>query len=328
MPEYNKKNNHYYNTDCIKGCRKLIKSNTVDLIITDPPYGIKADTFHKHYNRNEEHVVDGYLEVDAEQYNEFSHNWIKEAARILKPGGRIYIVSGYTNLYHILDGLKHTELQEINHIIWKYNFGVYTKKKFISSHYHILYYEKPAKKSGTFNLNCRFGHDERDAAGGSLNYQDREDVWVINKEYKHGKQKNKNELPTQLLIKMIQYSSKPGDMICDLFLGGFSTAKVAIGLNRNIIGFELSKPIFSASINKIKKTEPGYLLNSLRKPAKNTLINQGKKWTNAEEQKLMKRFQELIDSGKRKSNSIIILGKEFGRGKFSIMNVIKKYGSK
>jgi len=32
--------------------------------------------------------------------------------------------------------LADTKLEEKNHIIWKYNFGVYTSKKYISSHYH------------------------------------------------------------------------------------------------------------------------------------------------------------------------------------------------
>ena len=43
-----------------------------------------------------------------------------------------YIISGYTNLPAILNALRQTSLQEMNHIIWKYNFGVYTRRKFVS----------------------------------------------------------------------------------------------------------------------------------------------------------------------------------------------------
>ncbi len=115
------------------------------MIITDPPYGIDGDKLHKHYNRNEDNVLDGYVEIPEKEYSQFTDKWIEQAERVLKPGGSIYIVSGYTDLRHILNSLATTNLNEINHIIWKYNFGVYTSKKYISSHYHILYYVKPGE---------------------------------------------------------------------------------------------------------------------------------------------------------------------------------------
>jgi len=238
----------FWNENCIEGCKKHILSNKIDLIITDPPYGIKGDELHKHYNRDESNVVEGYIEVPLEKYEKFSIDWIKEAERILKPGGTIYIISGYSNLRYILNALAKTNLKEVNHIIWKYNFGVYTTRKFVSSHYHILYYVKPTLRH-TFNLYCRFDAEERTERGNSANYCDREDVWIINREYKPGKIKNKNELPVKLLEKLIKYSSNVNDTICDLFLGGFSTAKVALLLNRNCIGFELNKIVYDYQIN-------------------------------------------------------------------------------
>ena len=168
-----------HNVDCVAGAREHLADGSVDLIITDPPYGIDGDLLDKHYNRDESHVVGGYIEVPAEAYPEFSRNWIREAARVLRPGGSLYLVSGYSQLRHVLNALAETDLVEVNHLIWKYNFGVFTRRKYISSHYHILYYEKPGGRRA-FDMGCRFGPDERDGAGGSLNYQDREDVWVIN----------------------------------------------------------------------------------------------------------------------------------------------------
>ena len=316
-------NNHFFNEDCITGAQQNIEDNSVDLIITDPPYGINGDNLHLHYNRNESLVVDGYVEVPQSEYEQFSLGWIKEAERILKPGGSIYIISGYTNLYFILHGLRQTKLKEVNHIIWKYSFGVFTRKKFVSSHYHILYYEKPGGPR-TFNVESRFGLKEETDSGRSINYCDREDVWRIPRQYKPRKIKNKNELPDDLLKKILQYSSNEGDLVCDFFLGGFSTARVAIGLNRKIIGFEKSASIFYQKIGQIKEIEPGELLQFLHNPIINNPENQGKSWSRNECEKLIKRYNELTFEGKLKKDIMKTLQEEFKRGYWAIDKALKK----
>jgi len=312
-----------YPIDCISGARKYIADNSVDLIITDPPYGIKADNLHKHYHRSEEKVIEGYVEVPRERYASFSANWICEAERVLKPGGSLYIISGYSNLAAILNSLQNTSLEEKNHIIWKYNFGVHTQKKYISSHYHILYYTKSGGKV-TFNTYARFGPEEKNLNNGSLNYQDREDVWYIKREYKPGEVRNKNELPTELILKIMQYSSNEKDLVADFFLGGFNTAKVAIGLNRKIIGFELNKKSFEYHIHEIEMLKSGYLLPNLRKGNDTVPINQGKHWSEGESKNLKKRYLEIYKKIKYKRETIRILEKEFGRGYFSILNKLEK----
>ena len=317
------KKNIFYNQDCVEGCKEHMADNSVDLIITDPPYGINGHTLHKHYHRKEEFVLEGYIEIPQSEYAEFSEKWIKEAERILRPGGSIYIVSGYTNLIDILNALRKTKLKEINHIIWKYNFGVHTTKKYVSSHYHILYYYKPGGKP-IFNTFCRFGAIEKDERNRSLNYQDREDVWIINREYKPGAIKNKNELPKGLLKKIIQYSSNEGDLVCDLFLGSFSTAKVAISLNRYAIGFEKNKIIYDHQINIVNNLKPGCLLKDLRKPKDSGLENTGKPWSDLEIDKVCKKYRKLYKEIGNKRKSIDNLSKEFGRGYFSLLNVINK----
>ncbi|MFH1514288.1 MAG: site-specific DNA-methyltransferase, partial [bacterium] len=236
-------------------------------------------------------------------------------------GGSIYIVSGYTNLIDILNALRNTKLKEINHIIWKYNFGVYTKNKFISSHYHILYYTKPKCKV-KFNTNCRYGADEKIDGNRSSNYSDREDVWIINREYKPGKIKNKNELPSELLIKLIQYSSNENDLVCDLFLGSFSTAKIAIQLNRKATGFELSKSAFNYQINEMQKIKTGSLLDTLPKPSKYTPANQGKPWDKDEKKKLLEKYFKMTDEGMTKKSAIEQLSGEFGRGYWSLVKIL------
>ena len=139
-------NNLYqvYNQSCIEGMREHVADNSIDLIFTDPPYGIDGDGLDVHYHRDESNVVPGYIDVPLSQYAKFSQDWINECQRVLRPGGSIYIVSGYTNLHHILNALHATDLEEVNHLIAKYSFGVNASKKWVSSHYHVLFWQKKA----------------------------------------------------------------------------------------------------------------------------------------------------------------------------------------
>lgn len=242
---------------------------------------------------------------------------------MLKPGGTLYIVSGYTHLIHILNALAETSLQELNHIIWKFNFGVYTKNKYISAHYHILYCVKPGAKH-TFNTCSRYSDAEKaQASGGSLNYQDREDVWTINRAYKPGQIKNKNELPLALLAKMIQYSSNEGDLVGDFFLGSFSTAKAAIGLNRRACGFEQSPVAYNHQMIGMKDLQPGFLRDQFRTPPPKTYFQQGKPLTEAEKAAIRNRFAVLQQTGLTQKQIIEILGQETGRGPWSLQKVIR-----
>ena len=314
-----------YNMDCIKGAKLYIEDNSIDLILTDPPYGIEGNSLHKHYNRDEENVLDGYIEVAQEDYAAFTKKWIRQAKRVLRPGGSIYIVSGYTNLRHILNALASTSLKEVNHIIWKYNFGVYTKNKYISSHYHILFYEKPGGIR-IFNKYIRFGSDEYFPDNKSKNYSDREDVWSIKRDFKKGQVKNKNQLPTELLKKIILYSTEKGDRVCDFFLGGFGTAKVAIGLGRKISGFEKSKIAYKHNIVKMDKIKPGELLDSLRRPKGQGPKNSGKRWLKSDIRNVEKQFDRYLNDGLTKFAAIEALSERYQRGKFGILNVLKRSG--
>ena len=229
-----------YNEDCIKGAAR-IDSNSIDLGIYDPDFGIGGSSFSTLYNRKTSKIIGGYFEA-PQDYQSFSNQWIAQATRILKPNGTIYIVSGWTNLRAILNSVEESGLVTLNHIIWKYNFGVYTTRKFCSSHYHILRLGKSKKVK--FNRTCRYTPEEKNESGGSLLYQDMEDVWYIKKEYSRGTLKNCNKLPDELVDKMILYSSDPGDLVCDFFLGNGTTAKRALALRRNIVGFEINPVAF------------------------------------------------------------------------------------
>lgn len=218
-----------------------VADNTVDLIFTDPPYGIKGDELNVHYHRDESTVVPGYRDIPLSEYADFSRNWIKQCERVLRPGGSLYIVSGYTNLNKILNALHETNLVEINHLIAQYSFGVSTKNKFVSSHYHVLFWAKPdkGKQKRTFNSNWRYT-DQKDS------YHDRLSVQTLPRDYKPGEIKNKNQLSETFVEKFIQYSSNRGDTVLDCFGGGFTTGRAALRWGRQFIGFELNQNAYDA----------------------------------------------------------------------------------
>lgn len=229
----------FWNEDSTKGAQRHIRSGSVDLVLTDPPYGIEGMTFDKHYNRDEKNVISGYVDVAAENYASFSDEWVEQVARMLKKGGVFICVSGYSHLNAIVQAAQRHGLEERSHIIWKFPFGVWTTQKYVSSHYHILVYQKPggSRKLNTKNL-------------------PNGDVWKISKEYQRGKKKNINQLPTTLLKHLISMGSQKGDLVVDMFLGSFSTARVAKSMGRRVAGFELNTKAFNFGKEQFKKPVP------------------------------------------------------------------------
>lgn len=175
--------NKIYQGDCLK-LMKGIPADTIDHILTDPPFAIEFKAKRDNYHRTAGNVIEGYSEITKEDYLEFSKKWISEAFRILKETGSMFVFSGWTNLKDILIAVDEAGFTTINHLIWKYQFGVFTKKKFVTSHYHILFVVKNPKK---YKFN-KIDHYP-------------EDVLVINREYWTGKRKTPTKLPVELVKK-------------------------------------------------------------------------------------------------------------------------------
>lgn len=310
-----------YNEDCITGSAK-IQDESCDLLICDPPFGIGETSFHRHYKRDETTVIQGYQEAPAD-YLDFSIKWIKQAKRVMKANGSLYIVSGWSKLLDILKAVEAADLHLINHIVWKFNFGIATKTKFVTSHYHILYLKKSEVAKPKFNTYCRFGMNDRTDKGGSLLYQDMEDVWWINKDYQPGQVKNKNKLPDDLILKMIQYSSDPGDIVCDFFLGNFTTAMVAKRYGRIPCGFELNQEAYDYWTPRLNAIETGCDLPKLRVVENSVPENQGKPIT-PEEVQLVKAYYQEHKTTKTKKQIISDLQERLKRGRFAVLNILDK----
>ncbi|MDA8219366.1 MAG: site-specific DNA-methyltransferase [Dehalococcoidales bacterium] len=226
-----------HNMDCLEGL-KLIPADSIDLVVTDPPFAIEFKAKRGNYNRTASRVLEGYTEISKQSYLAFTLQWMREVQRVLKETGSMYVFSGWNNLKDILLAVDELGLTTVNHLIWKYQFGVVTNRKFVTSHYHCLFVCKNDQRRKFFSY-ARFGKDQRDGDGRSLHYRDKEDVWDIKREYWHGDQKTPTKLPAELVKKILLYSSEEGDVVLDPFLGSGQVAVVSKMLSRRYLGFEI-----------------------------------------------------------------------------------------
>ena len=231
---------------------KDIPGNKIDLVITDPPFAINFKSKKANYNRNASRVLSGYNEIESKNYYNFTYNWMSQINRILKKSGSMYVFSGWNNLKDILTALDENGFITINHIIWKYQFGVVTSKKFVTSHYHCLYVCKNNNERKFFPYS-RFDKNAKTSDGKSLHYNDKEDVWNIKREYWTGDEKTPTKLPAEIIKKILEYSSEEKDVVFDPFLGSGQVAVVSKMLKRKYIGFEIVKEYYNFAKKRLEK---------------------------------------------------------------------------
>ena len=236
--------------NCIEGMRRLPRGS-VDLVITDPPFAIDFKAKRSNYNRTESRVLEGYNEITEKDYGVFSREWLQGVWECLKPSGSAYIFSGWNNLKDILVALDEIGYTTVNHIIWKYQFGVVTKRKYVTSHYHCLYVCKDDSQRRFYPFS-RFSKEDRHQKGGSAHYRDKEDVWLIKREYWTGDQKTPTKLPAEIIKKILAYSSEAGDLVMDPFLGSGQVAVVSKLEARHYVGFEIAPSYFEFIRNRIE----------------------------------------------------------------------------
>ncbi len=215
---------------------KQVPKETVDLIVTDPPFAIDFRASRNNYNRTGRNVIEGYKEVLPGDYAEFTCTWMKEAYRVLRHNGSMYVFSGWNHLKDILEGLDQSGFITINHLIWKYQFGVFTKKKYVTSHYHILFAVKDSDHY-TFHKVEHYP----------------EDVWMIRREYWKGKKKTPTKLPNDLVRKILLFSSSEGDLVFDPFLGSGTVAVVSREMGRHYLGFEVVEDYYRFAKERLER---------------------------------------------------------------------------
>jgi len=231
-----------HHADCVAGMREL-PDGVVDLVITDPPFAIDFKARRANYNRTASRVLDGYRDIAVEEYADFTRAWMREVYRALKTTGSVFVFSGWNNLKDILTAADDIGFITVNHIIWKYQFGVACRRRFVTSHYHCIFLCKDDAKRKFFP-DARFDKNAKAENGGSLRYRDLEDVWTIKREYWHGDKKTPTKLPAELVEKILAYTSEEGDLVLDPFLGSGQVAVVSKMRGRRYVGFEIVAEYF------------------------------------------------------------------------------------
>jgi len=201
--------------------RNVELDEPADLIFADPPFGIDFKGNMKSYHRKPDAI--SYVEVAKEEYPSFIRDLLEWSYEALKPSGSMWLLSGWNNLGIVLQAIDDSEFHLINHCIWKYQFGVFTKRRFTTSHYHLLLLVKD-EENYTFNKPEHYA----------------EDVWYIKRPYRRGVRTAGNELPERLVEKCIYTSSNIGDLVADPVLGSGTTMKVCLENKRRCIGIEVN----------------------------------------------------------------------------------------
>ena len=235
--------NHVYNQECVAGMREHLEDNSIDCLITSPPYNVGVD----------------YDEWDDlmpwEEYKEFMRGWLWEAYRVLKKDGRIALNVPYEiNLMErggrlLLVSEYHKMMQEVGfrfagivdlqekqpHRAKLTAWGswlspsspyIYNTKECI-----ILAYKELWKKErvGESYFNDENKKEFRDLVYGVWEYEaEKRGLTRANFSY---------DLPLQAL-KILTFE---GEIVLDPFMGSGTTAEACIRLNRKYVGFEISK---------------------------------------------------------------------------------------
>ena len=214
-----------YNEDCLEGM-KLIPDDSIDLIVTDPPYGIKYQSNFR--TKTEKFAV---LKNDDNDLRFVSY---LEMFRVLKQNACCIVFASWKNFAY--DYMELEKLFSIkNTIIWfKKGGGLGDLKHSLSTDYEIA-------------IVCHKGkcpiRGKRDGS-----------VWEVTK-VNPNKMQHPTQKPTELIERLIEKFSDEGDIVLDPFLGSGTTAVAAVNTNRHYIGFEVDETYFDIACKRLDEAE-------------------------------------------------------------------------
>jgi DNA modification methylase len=230
---------------------RLLDGAQIHLVNTDPPYNVRVEprsnnaiaaglsSFQgpKHHQsldlaRHPEksqptgkkmRAKDRPLEndfVSDDEFNRLLRAWFGNLARVLEPGRSFFIWGGYANCGNYPPVLKECGLYFSQAIIWVKEHPVLTRKDFMGNHEWCFY--------GWREGAAHQWHGPTNAT----------DVWSV-KKVNPQSMVHLTEKPVELAARAMEYSSKPGENVCDLFGGSGSTLIAAEQTGRRALLMEL-----------------------------------------------------------------------------------------
>jgi modification methylase len=224
--------------DCIAAMRSLPDA-CIDMVFADPPYNLQlgGDLFRPEGGRVDA-VDNDWDKFDSlATYDAFSRAWLKEAQRILKPNGTLWVIGSYHNIFRVGSVLQDEGFWILNDIIWrKVNpMPNFRGTRFTNAHETLIWASKGEKAKYTFNYRAmKTLNDE---------LQMRSD-WSFpicggqERLKRNGTKAHPTQKPEALLYRILLASTKPGDIVLDPFFGTGTTGAVAKRLGRHFIGIE------------------------------------------------------------------------------------------
>jgi len=218
--------NKVYNMDCIEGMKK-IDDNSVDLVVTDPPYAVLG------INSGYRQEWDIFQSFD--EYLKFIKEIFKEIERVSKKNSHIYI---FWSQKYLKEGLEIFNPKRV--LIWHHpNLAKVTNKMFLWTYDPILYIKK-----GKPVFNPLFLQKENVDV---FNYPKPQSNWKGDNFRFHPTSK-----PLKLISNFVKISSDENMLVLDPFIGGGTTAVACKQLNRNFIGFEINSQYCEVTNNRLK----------------------------------------------------------------------------
>ncbi|MCG8352907.1 MAG: site-specific DNA-methyltransferase [Chloroflexales bacterium] len=213
----------------------------VDLLIADPPYNLGKD-----YGNNRDLRA-------WHEYEQFTHDWLTQAVRLLKPSGSLYVFMGVRFIARLFLMLEEEfQLCFNGWITWHYTQGMGRKSGFSPRHEDILYFTRTSQY--TFNLDPvrvpqKYYRERNNMAGANPG-----DVWQFSHVHycSAEREKHPTQKPEALLERMIKACSNPGDLVLDPFVGSGTSCRVAHVLGRRWIGIDCNPEYIAMSRRRIE----------------------------------------------------------------------------
>jgi site-specific DNA-methyltransferase (adenine-specific) len=240
QPVYSSSLGALFSADCM-AVLPQIKDSVVDAVFADPPFNLG-----KEYGDNYDD-----LRPNAD-YLRWCQMWIAECVRVIRPGGAFFLYN--LPKWNVLLGAHLSDLgMEFRHwIAVEISACLPIPGRLHPSHYSLLYYTKGKPK--TFHRirtpiqTCRHcGGEVKDYGGhrGAMNPNGvtLKDVWTDIPPVRHWKFKSKerraNALSTKILDRVVEMSTRPGELVLDPFGGSGTTYAVCEKKGREWIGIEI-----------------------------------------------------------------------------------------